>query len=328
MKGSDWLGANVNPAVFTYNGRLLMTTGLSRSYDPATLNRVLFVWIDHAKFPLDPEKGNLLCLDWDASAPLHVLPYVFGQDPRVVYAEEEGGGRMELYVTNPFSTRNRMGMIELALNKSSGCLEVTRYYMTIHPLKESQGQNHKNWTPFRYRNETLLLQSINPMVVVKVKPISEVGNGEMQAHMESKSPLMHIDWAFGTLRGGTNAIFLPQYGVYLSFFHSVGHVGGNFIKTYFTGAYTFSAEPPFHLLQTSPLPIMPQRFYEGAWLRFKNAQVDYVMFPIHIFQHGTEIVMSLGGQDKDGYLAWFDLEEVLDSLVDVKPKGAYAHGAA
>jgi predicted GH43/DUF377 family glycosyl hydrolase len=108
--------------------------------------------------------------------------------------------------------------------------------------------------------------------------------------------------------------------VYLSFHHSVGHLGGLGMKTYFTGAYTFSAEPPFRLLQVSPVPVMPQRFYEGAWL--VPTDITYCMFPLHIFQHGAEIIMSLGGQDKDGYLAWFDLEEVLDSLVDVKPKGA------
>ncbi|KAJ1396319.1 hypothetical protein B484DRAFT_472307 [Ochromonadaceae sp. CCMP2298] len=354
VKRADFLAGYLNPAIILYQNRLLMLTRHPDDGWTKRINYIYFAWLDHPSFPLwGQEEQDLLCLDVNDMGPLKNAATV-GQDPRIVYV----GDTLQVFFNHPSEKIAHMGMFELAVNQSSGCLEISEQRTiepaenvlqkvqpqqketpwnvhpaegepgwTVHPAfdasTKSQLQSEKNWTPFRHRNETLLLHSINPLVVVKAVPFSEEGgdNRTLLSHMHSVSPSMNIPWPFGDLRGGTNAIYLPKQGVYLSFLHSAAHIGGSRLKTYVMGAYTFTADPPFRVLQVSPLPIMPRNMYEGPYNRLKLARIDYNVFPMHIFVWSAELVLSVGWQDTDAYLIWFNLQDLLDSLSNVEPIG-------
>jgi len=157
-----------------------------------------------------------------------------------------------------------------------------------------------------------------------------VQDGEMVAFHESTTEMSDYYWPYGDVRGGTNAVFLPDKGVYLAFLHSAGHIPGLFMKTYVMGAYTFSAEPPFRVLSMSPYPIMPHRFYDGPWHPIKNRQIDYCIFPMSLMVEKDDVLLSFGYQDQRGYLAKIKLQKLLDTLVPVttKPKERKVHESA
>jgi len=186
---------------------------------------------------------------------------------------------------------------------------------------------------------------------------------------------MHRFWDYGELRGGTNAVLVRAkknfYGGgnftrggdgavssglhefedrYLAFFHTRPKLKGNgkMLTTYFMGAYTFSAHPPFRLLQISAAPYIDDRFYNGAWISAKvrankqhlhtkrrkvanlfayshssshttliNFQVTYCVYPTSLSVEGNKISIIMGYNDVDAYLLEMKLDEVLDSLVYV-----------
>ena len=70
-----------------------------------------------------------------------------------------------------------------------------------------------------------------------------------------QSPL-DLAWEHGEIRGGTNAVLLKGRNEYLGFFHSMNNFDMESKKSYFFGAFTFSAEPPFRLRTLSHEPIL------------------------------------------------------------------------
>lgn len=95
------------------------------------------------------------------------------------------------------------------------------------------------------------------------------------------------------------------------------------------GAYTFSREPPFTLLEVSPYPIVHDTLYNGPWDHITQRRIDYCVFPTTFFIEGGTIFLSLGHQDRSGYVATLDLRAVLDSLLPVhthdNPSSAHPH---
>lgn len=55
------------------------------------------------------------------------------------------------------------------------------------------------------------------------------------------------------------------------------------MTTYFMGAYTFSAHPPFRLLSVSARPLTDDAFYTGEWFYNHKRSLDYVLFPMNTF---------------------------------------------
>ena len=133
--------------------------------------------------------------------------------------------------------------------------------------------------------------------------------------------------------GGTPAVLVTNKKTnetyYLAFFHSRLMLQHNSKLTYFMGAYTFSSQPPFHMLQISPFPILNDALYLGPWAFFKNRNVDYVPFPTSFFidyshnnvhkneNENDRIFLFLGHQDYRGLMINMLLQELLDSLEPV-----------
>jgi hypothetical protein len=313
LHSAEAVGQYINPCITKWQGRLLLATGLSwgqaGANHKAATNTIEFRWVNNSAYPFHTE-GPYLGIHNE----IEELPsMIIGQDPRIVVLNDPD--RFHIYFTNQFEKIARMGMAEVAVNRSTGTVEVVKSCFTIHPMHEPHNPQ-KNWSPFLYGSEVLLIQSINPFVVMKVA--TQEGN-KMTAFKESGTEALPLQWPYGDIRGGTNAVYLPDKKVYFSFFHSAGHVPGNFMKTYVIGAYTFSPTPPFRLLSMSPFPIMPEQFYNGPWYPIKQRGIDYCLFPLSIFIEGEDtIVMSAGHQDNVGYILKFGLQEVLDTLVPVQ----------
>jgi len=306
------VGNYINPSIVKWKGRLLAASCLSVGHSgskmkPANGN-VEFRWFNHTDYPFhttEPYLGIENEIE-GLSTP------ITGQDPRIVVISED---KFYVYFTNQLGERYiRMGMAMIELNTTINKVEVSRNYRSIYPIVNPKS-DQKNWTPFIFGEEVLLIQSINPFMVVKT---SAQDSEHMHAYHESTTEMEEFYWPYGEMRGGTNAIFIPEKGVYLSFLHSAGHVTG--MKTYVMGAYTFSAKPPFRILSMSPYPIMPQRFYDGPWHPIKNRKIDYCVFPMSLFVEKDDLLVSFGYQDQRGYLARIKFQALWDSLVPVKTK--------
>jgi hypothetical protein len=208
--------------------------------------------------------------------------------------------------------------------------EATNEIKIEHPmLIELQGarMHEKNYVPIAYKNDLYFIQNIYPLNVLKVRNVSFADNGDRTAHA---SPIAipnveyQLPWntLFGsTLRGGTGALFLEEYNLYIAMFHTQGRINPHIasLATYFMGAMTMCPHPPFRTYSMSSLPIA--RYwaeYNGAWL---SKKIDFVVFPIGIVRDPDDpryIWISYGSQDQNSVLARFELRQLLSSMAHVK----------
>jgi len=202
------------------------------------------------------------------------------------------------------------------------------------PGEESHDQ--KNWVPFEYEGRLLFMQKMDPLTIVEayLPPLTPPsnragtsgGDGEGlsdQIKVIQVSPLMSDEvrpWKghYGMpIRGGTPAVKIR--GVYLTFFHTLLMFQFPFkIRTYFMGAMTFCAHPPFHPLSMSTVPIVHPSWYDGPWI---NIRLDYCVFPTSISvevkangEEGDHIWVTVGRQDNEGVLVKMNIDELFHSL--------------
>lgn len=284
---------------------------------------------------------------------------IIGEDPRFLSIDER---RFRVYYTYPAPNWDvsRMGMLELTYNESSRRLDVTAMRDKIQPTypkhASAHKESHKNWSPFLFRGHPLLVQSINPLVVVNETENEEQdGEGSIitTAEVVSISKLTkRIKWPYGSLRGGTNCI-LVNNSFYLSFFHSKTHLDNSYMATYVMGAYTFSNSIPFQLLSISTYPskirsntpisysihltccnpilclsllthasaVMHPMFYTGQWSFQTMARIDYILFPTSLYMVDGDtdtLVVTAGMQDVRGVQFRINIFELLNSLDKVR----------
>ncbi len=169
----------------------------------------------------------------------------------------------------------------------------------------------KNWVPFIYKEELHLAYSLIPHHIFK--PVWGT-----QSCASVCSSISLIQWAWGVLRGGTQAFLVD--GEYLSFFHSSINIAsvqslGKVIQHYFMGAYTFSAEPPFAITRMSKEPIVGRKFYNGP--AYKTWKPLRVVFPGGFIFDEKFVWVFYGRQDHELWVAKLDKKGLFDSLVPV-----------
>lgn len=174
-----------------------------------------------------------------------------------------------------------------------------------------QSRWEKNWVPFIYEDKLLLAYSIVPHRILR--PI--LGT---KTCLPAFSSVGLIQWAWGVLRGGTQAFLVD--GEYLSFFHSSTnmasvHSEGKVIPHYFMGAYTFSASPPFEITRISKEPIVGKNFYDGP--AYKTWKPLRVVFPGGFVFDDHFIWVVYGRQDHELWVAKLDKKGLLNSLIPV-----------
>lgn len=303
-----FIGKYINPSLVPFRGRFLMATGLAWQINgvnegkPAT-EFLEFRWVNHTQNPFYSEEKycglnkNIQALDTGG---------ILGQDPRMVPV---GKDKVVVVYTNRFEPRPRMGAAELIYNHTTGMIERGRVMVTLFFNSRSA---EKNWSPFVVNDKDVyMIQTINPMRMVGFVPI---GNERGSTIVASEAPLAYHPFSFGHLRGGTNAIDLGDK--YLAIFHSTTVLPGNYLTTYFMGAFTFTKSSPWRLLSISPEPILDDWMYQGPYAPFKNRNMDYVVFPNSLNRlNEEEILVGFGYQDDRGFAARIKLRRLLDSLV-------------
>jgi len=173
----------------------------------------------------------------------------------------------------------------------------------------------KSWTPFVSDGALLLAYSISPHRVFA--PL--FGTGICKTVAETQGDML---WSWGKIRGSTPALQgVADRDEYLSFFHSSIRMqslqsDGKNILHYFFGAYTCSAEPPFHVTRISPRPIYAKGFYSGTMYTPYWHPVR-VIFPAGYIFDETNIYLFYGRQDHEIWVAKIDRKGFMESLIPV-----------
>lgn len=346
------VGDYINPDVFYFHGRYLMSTCLTWKFSGLNENkqmedRLQFRWVNLSYSPystsffLNNETGNeeetfFLGLN-DHIRDINGV-YIQGQDPRIL--PFSANAFYVIFANRYFQSNTkstRMGVAELFFNKEKNVIDVGRVVEEIDYPNPNDHQ--KNWSPFFWNekdNSSLridsdnvktssldiyFVQTINPLRIVKISMSNATKDptvkNKIPHELISVAPEALLGYRFGQLRGGTNAIDIGDK--YLAFFHSVHRLEGSFLTTYWMGAYTFTKKPPFRLLSVSPEPIMDEFLYTGPWYRnYRNRHLDYIVFPMGLRQlDDNTLLLSFGKQDVSGYTALVDRKRLLQSLQPV-----------
>ena len=307
------LGDTENPSVVKFHDRWLMTSSWSWGTveGHAADGKVRYKWMNSSKYPIYSEE-DYLGVTMGTSEFLENESEggdLKGVDARVLL---RGPNRLHVAFNNNHPPLNVMAFAEIVLDELSGKLKLDYF---CNWIGYNQNSVEKNWGPFVYNHTVLYIQRMEPFHVVHVNK----GGTDHCAHAESFSLSKEWSapwWHWGSLRGGTNAILVGD--VYLAFFHSSRMLEGNFMKTYFMGAFTFSSKPPFHVVSLAQVPIMDKKLYTGPWAQFQNRRIDYVAFPTTYFIDEDEIFLSIGHQDRTGFVLRMKIDEVMASMIPVE----------
>ena len=202
--------------------------------------------------------------------------------------------------------RRDMFMAKLIYHK--GYFRLTPPVKLTHKDKYSQVLWQKNWVPFEWEGTLLITYSINPHEIL----YPNLANGTCYSCYETRAD---IPWNYGTLRGSTPPLLVDNE--YLAFFHSGIYTAsdasnGDALWHYYTGAYTFSPDPPFELTKISIEPIMHDSFYT------KSNREKRVILPGGYAIHGNTIYLAYGKDDYEIWVALLDKEALMQSLKPIE----------
>lgn len=257
-----------------------------------------------------------------------------------------------------------IGYTELTLNPATKALDINATFFLANNIGIDRDHRndknfipekrfgYKNWSPFLYNNSVHFIQCLNPLHITTLSDEERSRrNPKDYVMMDQVSFSPHVVdwWKLGELRGGSPAHLINDRE-YLTFFHSLIHLPDQGRGTYWMGALTFSAHPPFRLLRISSAPLVDDELYQGPWMR---QRFDYVYYPVaFLFVHrdtakggnesvysnsypshiedkncssgldaqGVQLLMSFGRQDDNTFLTDINLCDLDASLVDVGPR--------
>jgi predicted GH43/DUF377 family glycosyl hydrolase len=169
----------------------------------------------------------------------------------------------------------------------------------------------KNWIPFEWNKTLLISYFLNPHEVL----YANLFNGTCY-HCYETAPV--LPWNFGAIRGSTPPLKID--GEYLAFFHSAVVLKSEYSNNqelwhYFTGAYTFSPEPPFNITQITPHPLFAEDFYNNSTHWCKR-----VVFPGGFVDAGSSFFMAYGKDDCEIWIAEIDKAALKSALKPVDQK--------
>ncbi len=207
-----------------------------------------------------------------------------------------------------FDHGKRRDMFIAELFFSDGHYQLSPPIKLFYEERYDSDPKQKNWVPFEWNNSLYFSYSLHPHEVL----MASLRNGECFSVYKTDPP---IQWIYGTLRGGTPAVLVD--GEYLAFFHSASKNKSPAsydwrVWHYFTGAYTFSAKPPFEITKMTPSPILGENFYTPSY-REKR-----VVFPGGFIDAGPVLYMAYGKDDCEIWIATLDKEQLKKFLVPVK----------
>ncbi|HEY2810259.1 MAG TPA: hypothetical protein VGJ00_02570 [Rhabdochlamydiaceae bacterium] len=199
---------------------------------------------------------------------------------------------------------NRRDIFIAELLYSNGHYFLSAPQKLIHEKKYNLQWQQKNWIPFEYKSMLLFIYTINPHEIIYPNFL----NGTCYPYFQSEADIM---WSWGQLRGSSAAVL--DEDEYLVFFHSGVQITskasfGLEMWHYFMGAYTFSAEPPFHITKISSIPIIAEGFYTGS------NRPKRVIYPGGYVVAESKIYVAYGKDDCEMWIATLDKQSLKSSL--------------
>jgi predicted GH43/DUF377 family glycosyl hydrolase len=301
-----------NPSIIRWQGKLMMTFRYIPHPDPKRCYNadIGVVWLDEDFNPISTPQILDLCPP--------------GISPLIPSRAEDGhlinvGGTLYMIYDDNRDEKITKGGFRVYVTQ----LDVVGQKIIPHHMEaltrypgESPNIREKNWVPFSYQDELLLVYCISPHRIFRYFS----GTGSCETIFETYPD---IDWKWGILRGSTPALNIDNH-YYLSFFHSSikmtsVHSQGKEVLHYFTGAYLFSLNPPFEILAISPEPIVGKNFYHGQTYKPYWHPLN-VVFPGGYICEGDKIYVFYGRQDHEMWVATIDKKGLLDSLIPVSPQ--------
>lgn len=293
-----------NPAIMRWQGRLLMSFRYLPDLKSKFTSHLGLVWLDE-DFNLDSPVQILEMHQPESGIPPRSEELRFIQindDVYIVYSDNKeekiSKGGFRVYIGKLVHDGAKFSVTQIeCLDNFSG---------------HSRAVREKNWVPFSYQGELLLAYSLTPHRILK--PLLDL-SGRCEDYCETDR---QIEWDWGLLRGGTQALDLGE-GEYLAFFHSSvkmrsEYSGGEEMLHYFMGAYMFKSSPPFEITRYSPEPIMSKGFYSGDTYKPYWHPIRAV-FPCGFISNSSYIWVSYGRQDHELWIVKLDRKKLLDSLV-------------
>lgn len=151
-----------------------------------------------------------------------------------------------------------------------------------------QSFHEKNWTWFEYEGVLHFVYTINPFHIV-----ARTSHMKVEEDYWTDAP----EWDYGQMRGGSNPVRVGD--VYYCFFHScLDHP--TYRRIYFTGAYAFSAKPPFGVISCTQEPLLCASEQD-----IRNEGAPIVTFPCGAIYENDEWLVTLGVNDCA--CAWFKI---------------------
>ena len=312
----------LNPAAFEWLNKSIITW---RFWNQRGLD-TLWNWFQHGDLNISrmhtlskSEMMDLGCEIRYLNERNKLVP-VHGQDMRTILVDNRLYGIFN-HGTNFGNNRYYHGrntyIVELQLNPSN-CLYAPAPPTLLSINHEAPKMDEKNWTPFEYEGAIYFIYSIKPFRVMQMLPSPDPYKSMMDTVSLTSGDL---PWAYGVPRGGTPAIRLGAQ--YLTLFHSSmkpACVADNRIpSTYFMGALTFSAHPPFRILAMSKHPLVPDVLYDKDRHRREKSKLTPIdiVFPVSIVQDGEYLIACIGKNDVEGYLLRIHIPSLLGSLENI-----------
>lgn len=339
LQDNDQLLSNVhylvpmcNPSVTYFQGKYLLA-GRNRNYKPI----VYFAWLNRAEDNVYSVNEKDVFHGVGPGITEIAGFRLSGEDPRLVVLDENTFAviaNMKI-----FPGRTPLGYVCRTIVSYVGVKADTKSLYLINetlmqPVRshdnEKWDRDEKNWTPFIFKGALHFITSHQDTLEV----IRQVPGQADRTEVVSTTNIQHINWDYGSMRGGSPARLLGK-DRYFGFFHST--LSNRFCsrwREYYFGAYILSAELPFTLQSVSKVPIYHPSFYTGDYER--NWGVEYVYFPMDFFfvhlstgeivneieaetcdtscLAGYNLTLSFGAQDKDGYIGTMNMLELYHTL--------------
>jgi len=223
-------------------------------------------------------------------------------------------------------------LTELKFDEQSKNLYVQEPFLYLSTDHEYGHVPQKNWSPFEYKfrrkqmssssSKTFFVFSVDPHKIVDANETSVMDDKVLTTHTICETVIIEpIDsiWKWGPIHGGSNSLLVdtPFGPRYLAFFHSQSHHMTFWMTTYFMGAYLFDVDPPFSVTHISDHPIIPSALYGEEIDGWAFKAIDYIIFPMNIIEYDDKILLSLGRNDRSGYVVVLNTKGLVSSMKPV-----------
>lgn len=172
----------------------------------------------------------------------------------------------------------------------------------------------KNWSPFSYDGLLHFIYRSNPPKMYHIDA-NDLRVMPKEIYVNKTSELKKpVPYAWGDMRGGTQAKYDASIDKFVSFFHTQNRkdYGGGYKIHYFIGFYAFDPEPPFAISHVLPEPIIVPRM--------RNPVRPYieVAYPGGFIDREDVVHVCYGKNDASIRILTLDKPRLIDSLQSVQ----------